>query len=80
MNALKQRAQAVLNDRSIDEQSGAILPHAFETNDPWLAELVRRADAGERKLDTSDLSQTVEPNEEFKGKARGASRNNLWGW
>ena len=47
MNALKQRAQAVLNDESLDEQSRAILRHALETNDPWLAELVRLEDAGE---------------------------------
>ena len=45
MNALKQRAQAVLNDESLDDQSRAILRQALETNDPWLADLVRRADA-----------------------------------
>jgi hypothetical protein len=42
MNALQQRAQAVLNDPSLDDQSRAILYHALETNDPWLADLVRR--------------------------------------
>ena len=47
MNALKRRAQAKLNDRSIDPQSRAIIRYALETHDPWLAELVRRADAGE---------------------------------
>src|ERR1041385_6026919 len=47
MNALKQRAQAVLNDPSLDDQSRAILRHALERNDPWLAELVRREDADE---------------------------------
>ncbi|HKG98943.1 MAG TPA: hypothetical protein VKA97_14070 [Pyrinomonadaceae bacterium] len=47
MNALKQRAQAALNDESLDDQSRAILRHALKTNDPWLAELVRRADADE---------------------------------
>ena len=47
MNALKRRAQAVLNDTSIDPQNRAIIRYALETNDPWLAELVRRADAGE---------------------------------
>ena len=51
VNALKQRAQAVLNDRSIDPQSRAIIRYALETNDPWLAELVRRADAGETVVD-----------------------------
>ena len=47
MNALKRRAQAVLNDESIDAQSRAIIRYGLETNDPWLAELVRRADAPE---------------------------------
>ena len=47
MNALKQRAQTVLNDKSVDPQSRAIIRYALETNDPWLARLVRSADAGE---------------------------------
>jgi len=51
MNALKRRAQAVLNDTSIDPQSRAIIRYALETNDPWLAELVRRADAGENVVE-----------------------------
>ena len=51
VNALKRRAQAVLNDRSVDPQSRAIIRYGLETNDPWLAELVRRADAGETLID-----------------------------
>ena len=51
MNALKRRAQAVLNDATIDPQSRAIIRYALETNDPWLAELVRRADAGENVVE-----------------------------
>ncbi|HEX7332068.1 MAG TPA: hypothetical protein VF290_11260 [Pyrinomonadaceae bacterium] len=58
VNALKRRAQAVLNDKSIDAQSRAIIRYGLETNDPWLAELVRRADAGERVVDTIDFSET----------------------
>ena len=58
LNALKQRAQAVLNDTSIDPQSRAIIRYAMEINDPWLAELVRRADEGETALETIDFSQT----------------------
>ena len=57
VNALKRRAQAVLNDRSIDAQSRAIIRYGLETNDPWLAELVRRADAGEAIAETIDFSQ-----------------------
>jgi hypothetical protein len=58
LNALKRRAQAVLNDTSVDPQSRAIIRYAMEINDPWLAELVRRADQGETALDTIDFSQT----------------------
>lgn len=62
INALKRRAQAVLNDESIDARSRAIIRNGLETNDPWLAELVRRADAGEKVVDTCDVSQTRETN------------------
>ena len=51
VNALKQRAQAVLNDRSIDAESRAIIRYALETNDPLLSEFVRRSDAGETIVD-----------------------------
>ena len=57
VNALKRRAQAVLNDTSIDARSRAIIRYGLETNDPWLAELVRRADAGEAIAETIDFSQ-----------------------
>ena len=36
----------------------------MEINDPWLADLVRRADAGETIIDTTDFSQTLETNED----------------
>ena len=58
INALKRRAQAVLNNRSIDPQTRAIIRYALEINDPWLADLVRRANAGESIADTMDFSQT----------------------
>ena len=58
VNALKRRAQTVLNDKSIDAQSRAVIRYALETNDPWLAELVRRAEAGEIAVDQIDFSQT----------------------
>ena len=60
VNALKRRAQAVLNDKSIDPQSRAIIRYALEINDPWLAELVRRANAGE----TLDFSQSLDTDED----------------
>jgi hypothetical protein len=63
INALKERAQAVLNDPLIDAPSRAIIRYALETNDPLLAELVRRADAGETVLDEAgylNISSTDE--------------------
>jgi hypothetical protein len=64
INALKRRAQAVLNDKSIDPQSRAIIRYALEVNDPWLAELVRRADADEMIVDTLDFEETPETNKD----------------
>ena len=58
MNALKGRAQTVLNDTSIDPQSRAIIRYALETNDSWLAELVRRADAGENVVEDFQSLET----------------------
>jgi hypothetical protein len=45
--ALKRRARSVMKDRSVDAQSRAMIRYGLETNDPWLAELVRRVDAGQ---------------------------------
>jgi hypothetical protein len=64
VNALKQRAQAVLNDRSIDPQSRAIIRYALEINDPWLAELVRRADAGNAVVDSTGFVKLSSTDEE----------------
>ena len=61
IKALKERTQAVLNDRSIDPQSRAVIRYALETNDPWLAELVRRADAEE---DVFENVQSLETNDD----------------
>ena len=64
VNALKQRAQAVLNNRSIDPESRAIIRYALETNDPWLADLVRRADEGEAVVDSAGFLKTSRTDEE----------------
>jgi len=53
-----------MNDSSIDPQWRNIVRYALETNDPWLADLVRRADAGERIIDTPDFSLAPEMNYE----------------
>src|SRR6185369_12309470 len=63
-NALKERAQAVLNDQSIDAPSRAIIRYALETNDPLLPELARRADAGETLLDEAGYLNTSSTDEE----------------
>ena len=63
-DALRRRAQSVLNKRSIDPQWRAIIRYALETNDPWLPDLVRRADAGETIIDTIDFSQPPDTNED----------------
>ena len=60
MNALVRRAQAVLNDTSIDPQSRAIIRYAMERNDPWLAKLVRRADAGEAVVASVGVEEPIE--------------------
>ena len=44
-----------LNDRLIDAQSRAIIRYGLEINDPLLAELIRRAAAGETILGTDGL-------------------------
>ena len=63
-NSLRQRAQAVINDRSIDAQTRAVIRYGLETNDPWLAELVRRADAGETVIDSAGFLKTSSIDEE----------------
>ena len=50
-DAIKRRAQSIINDRSIDAQSRTIIRYGLEINDPWLPELVRRVDAGENIID-----------------------------
>lgn len=55
-NAVRRRAQALIRDGLIDAESIALIRLAMEIDDPQLAELVRRADAGERNLSTLDLS------------------------
>jgi hypothetical protein len=67
---LRRRAQSVINDRSIDPQWRVIIRYALETNDPWLADLVRRADAGETIIDTIDFSETPKTNEHYSSEEK----------
>lgn len=50
-DALKRRAQSIINDKSIDAETRAIIRYGLEVNDPWLGDLVRSADAGETIID-----------------------------
>jgi hypothetical protein len=63
-DALKRRAQSVINDRSIDAESRALIRYGLEINDPILAELLRRADAGENIRNALQHSEISEANEE----------------
>jgi hypothetical protein len=59
-DALKRRAQSVINNKSIDAETRAIIRYGLEINDPWLAELVRRADTGETISDNLNVPPTSE--------------------
>ena len=63
-DALRRRAQAVINGSSIDPQWRSVVRYALEINDPLLPDLVRRADAGEIIIDTTLFSEASEDNED----------------
>ena len=63
-DALRRRAQAVINDRRTDPQWRSIVRYALEINDPWLADIVRRAGAGEKIIDSTDFSLEPRFNED----------------
>lgn len=63
-DALRRRAQLVLNGRSIDPQWRNIIRYALEINDPLLPDLVRRADSGERIIDTTEFAIESETSED----------------
>ena len=61
-DAVRRRAHSLINDRTIDANERVWIRYALETNDvSGLAELVRRADAGEPIIDDSHV---IEINEE----------------
>lgn len=63
-DALRRRAQSVINDTSIDRQWRTIIRAALELHDPWLAELVIRAEAGENIVDTFESLRTPDTDED----------------
>ena len=62
-DALRRRAQSVINDIRTDPKWRSIVRYALETNDPWLADIVRRAGSGEEIIDSVHFS--LEPRREF---------------
>lgn len=58
-DALKQRAESVINDKAVDPETRAVIRYALEINDPSLAELLRRADANET-VDNQNIPPTRE--------------------
>ena len=70
IDALKRRAESVLNDRSIDPQSRAVIRYAMETNDPWLAKLVRYADEGESKIEAIHFSQMAATDDDDRNTSK----------
>jgi len=63
-DATKRRAESVINDTTIDPQWRRIIRGAVELNDPWLADLVNRAEAGENILDTFESMRTPDADED----------------
>jgi hypothetical protein len=59
-DALKRRAQSIINDKSIDTQTRVIIRYGLEIKDPWLPELVRRVDAGESIIDNLYVQSSEE--------------------
>src|SRR5829696_5909868 len=69
-DALRRRAQSVINDRRTDPQWRSIVRYALEINDPWLADIVRRAGAGEKIIDTVDFTLEPQFNEDDSHEAK----------
>ena len=59
-DALKRRAQSVINDKSIDAETRAIIRYGLEINDPWLPDLVRCVDAGESIIENLFIASSEE--------------------
>src|SRR5215217_7163792 len=69
-DALRRRAQSVIHNTSIDPHWRNIVRYALEINDPFLADLVRRADAGEMIIDTIDFSETGDTNGDYSSRKK----------
>ena len=63
-DATKRRAESVINDKTIDPQWRTIIRFALELNDPFVSELVSRAEAGEDIVETFESLRTPVPIED----------------
>jgi hypothetical protein len=54
----------------VTPESRAIIRYAMEVNDPWLAKLVRQADAGETIIDADGFSQMPATDEDDSSKEK----------
>ena len=63
-DAVRHRAQSVINDTTIDPQWRAIIRVALDLADPWLADLVMRAEAGENIVDTFESMRSPDSDED----------------
>lgn len=68
--AVRQRALAIIQDKSIDAGSRNIIRYGLEINDPLLAELVLRVDAGESIVDNITVVDTRGPGEDESTEQR----------
>ena len=59
-DAVRRRAQSLINDKSIDAETRNIIRYGLEIDDPWLPELVRRVDAGVTVFDNLEITPTSE--------------------
>jgi len=59
-----------MNDRSVDPQWRNIIRYALEINDPLLADLVRRAGAGERIFDNTEFATESETSEDDSSEGK----------
>ena len=63
-DALRRRAQAVINNKAIDAGTRMVIRYGLETNDALLGDLVQRVYAGETIIDNIDPSRTSTPDDD----------------
>ena len=63
-DAVRRQAQSIIDNAAIDPEWRALIRHYLETDDPWVAELLPRAEAGETVIERIDLPQALESYED----------------